>query len=442
MRPEPGDTPARFAPRLGEAAGQALAFWPRTGDAQGIVTRRGHLIAAAVGLLAVACDRPPKYAVQSCSADVHVLPAKTDILFVVDDSGSMAEEQDALRQNLSSFVESLASSPVPHDFQIGVTTTDVRDFDGTTTTLPRNVVPYSNLTYPIPYAAGTLVSVDRGALTDATLKGLFVYSPASGFGGARLLETGSPDLVSDFEANVLVGINGSGKEQPFHAMELALGADLLAGPNAGFLRHGSRLGVVILTDEDDCSEAGTPFAGDTNDHCHDATIKAQRLMPVADVVSFLRGPIAGEERDPVLAVIAGYDKASLAPTGCPTSYDNPTRLDAAVAALGAGHTLRASICDASNPGFGPALEKLADLLVPQTVPLSDAPADPRLLVVSLQRGGSTVSCQVAAADDAGVTGADAVFTPPLQGEPATLRFQNRCVLHQGDQLQLRIICAG
>jgi hypothetical protein len=405
-----------------------------------IVTRPVPILAAALGLLAVACDRVPKYAVESCKAEVHVLPAKTDILFVVDDSGSMKEEQENLRQNLAAFVQALARSPVPHDFQIGVTTTDVVDFDGLNVRFPLNLEPYQSHDADIPYPRGTLVAVDPGVRADAALAGLFVYSPADGFGGTRLLHTGSPTLVEDFEANVLVGLAGSGKEQPLQAMQLALGPELLGSANAGFLRPGARLGVVILTDEDDCSEVTTPYAGDSNRRCHDSKIKAEQLTPVADLVDFLQAPIAGEARDPVLAVIAGFDPTTLAPTGCGSSYDVPTRLDEAVTRMGSAHSLRASICDQS---FGPTLQTIADLLVPQTVPLQDAPSTGAMMVVSVHPlAGAPVTCHVADAGTAAAEAADAVFSPPREGRPATLKLQHACQLHGGDALDVRLVCAG
>jgi hypothetical protein len=390
--------------------------------------------------LAVAgCDHVPKDALRSCNAQVRVLPARTDILVVVDDSGSMAEEQENLRENLSAFVSALAASPVPHDFQIGVTTTDVVDFD-LSTTFPTDEGPYVGLPYTVPYPMGTLVAVEPGALTDPALIGDLVYDPGTGFGGPRILPTGSPTLVGDFEANVLLGVRGASKEEAFHAAELALTDRIADGTNAGFLRDGARLGLVILTDEDDCSEPGPPLAGDSNDTCHDPTIKAERLEPVSTFAAFLDGEIAGATRDPVVAVIAGFDTASLAPTGCATSFDTPDRLAALLDLLGPDRTLRASVCD---PSFGPALQRVADLLVPQTVPLDGAPPDWRMLVAAVHRAdGTQQSCTMAGQGDAGAASADTVYAPPRSGRPATLTFQGSCRLHGGDSVSLDVICAG
>ena len=47
-----------------------------------------------------------------------------DILFVMDNSGSMGEEQAILAQNFGSFIEVLEAEDVEANYRIGVTTTD------------------------------------------------------------------------------------------------------------------------------------------------------------------------------------------------------------------------------------------------------------------------------------------------------------------------------
>src|SRR5687767_15405232 len=49
-------------------------------------------------------------------------PTPTDILFVVDNSGSMADEQENLAVNFGRFIEQIAGSG---DYRIAVVTTDV-----------------------------------------------------------------------------------------------------------------------------------------------------------------------------------------------------------------------------------------------------------------------------------------------------------------------------
>src|SRR5205823_11080547 len=79
------------------------------------------------------CDTVPGDALTSCQATV-VLPAavSTDILFVIDDSGSMSEEQANLAANLGAFIDTLAASPVQNEFRIAVTNTSVDNFTGGT----------------------------------------------------------------------------------------------------------------------------------------------------------------------------------------------------------------------------------------------------------------------------------------------------------------------
>ncbi|HYD40103.1 MAG TPA: hypothetical protein VEB43_04695 [Anaeromyxobacter sp.] len=404
---------------------------------------RGAILAALGAVLAAGCDSIPKNALLSCEQDVQVLPAQTDLLFVVDDSRSMQEEQENLRQNLAAFVAELAASPVPNDFRIGVTTTDVHNTFGMASFFPTDVAPFDQFPYAVPFAQGTILAIDPGALADDALRGKPVYDQVNGYvvPGARRFLGATPADVDAFETNVLVGTYGSGKEEPLRATELALGARIDDGTNAGFLRPGARLGVVMLTDEDDCSERaaiGAPLAAINNDQCHDATIKANGLLRPEDFATFLDGPIAGEERRPVVAVIAGFDPQSGAPTGCATSYDAPTRLDSLLDLLGEERAFRGSICDAS---FGPSLRRIADLLVPQTVPIDGAPPDARMLVVAVQRRDSTIDrCPVAEAGTPEAAQAAAVYAPPREG-PATLTFQGPCRLRSGDRVELRVACA-
>jgi hypothetical protein len=392
----------------------------------------------AVAALGAACDSVPRDAVETCAADIRLVPAKTDILVVVDDSTSMEDEQENLRQNLSAFVQALASSAIPHDFQIGVTTTSVDNTHGLVDEYPYYAAPYGGV--HIPFPAGRLVAVDPGARTDPDLLGLLLWDAGAGrFTGTRIIPTGSATLVNDFEANVLVGTQGSDKEEPLRAAELALTARIADGTNAGFLRPGARLGVIVLTDEDDCSEtvARADQVGTTNDLCHAPDVKA-RLESLDEFAAFLKGPIDGEARDPVLAVIAGFDPATLSPTPrCGGSYDDPTRLAALVEGFGPGRSFRGSICDAS---FGPSLQRIADLLVPQTVPLEGAPADARMLLASVRRAGATLRCPVAA-EGATDAGTGAVYAPPRGGRRATLTFQGPCRLQAGDQVKLSVVCA-
>ncbi len=425
------------------------------------------LVAALATLPGCACDTTPAGAVVDCQAGALVPEAvQTDILFVIDDSGSMSQEQENLRDNLAAFIDALVASPVQNDFRIGVTSTSVEGFtvDGATPqSYPQPTCRPAPCTRPpaIPYPDGALVAVDQaGGVTPGDL----VYDPAAwpatgGWGGARILDKGdgSPAalaaLARDFKANVLLGTAGSGKEQPFRAARLAL-TDRLADANAGFLRPGARLAVIIVTDEDDCSDTADPQRSTSNGECHDPDRKAATpplMDPVEGFAAFLFDPIDGERRDVVVGVIAGFgpspgDPAVLVPDLCNVSgagqaFDTADRFAALLDGVGGARMRVGSICDAS---FADTLRGFAEVLMPSSLPLSGAPADWRMLVVTLQRpdGAAPVTCQVAGEGTAGAAAADAVYAAPRFGRPAQLTFQNGCRLGLGDRVDVRLVCAN
>jgi hypothetical protein len=363
------------------------------------------LLAALAGC--AGCDDVPAGAVEDCNPQIAV-SARTDLLLVVDDSGSMAGEQAELAQNLSDFIDALVTtSAAALDLHVGVTNTSIARYDGSS--------GYDG-TSGFPGAQGTP----------------YPSAGTSTWGGLRILSSG-PLLAQDFKANVLHGDWGSGKEQPLAAMRMAIEKAAAGGVNAGFRRQGARLAVVIITDEDDCSESVAPYQGTSQASCASQTNKDQNFDPLSDFVTLLDTTVGGE---PLVAVIAGFDPTTLDPTGCSSgtsaSSQDPTRLDDFVAALDAAHpgrTHKDSICSE----YGPALAAIADKLVPQRIFLDEVPADPDMLVPRVVRAdGSVQTC---------VNGTDVTFTAPQAGVPASLTFQNACKLQSRDRVDIQIVCA-
>jgi len=402
---------------------------------------RGNAIAVLVAIAGcAACDTVPQGAVTKCQATTIVpLPVKTDILFVVDDSGSMAVEQANLAANFQAFIDRLSQAAVKNEFQIGITTTSIdRNFSsGGTTTLASTFLPSTIACDPYdgnPYPAGALVSIDASGRQLTT-------------GPGRILAADSPTLAQDFVRNVHVGACGSGKEQGLRAAQLALSAPLASGANAGFLRPGAKLAVIIVSDDDDCSDPGDGSGHPLVDPGEPPACETSGEK-ISDFVQFLKGPIGGKVRDVVVAAIASVD-SSLQPAQCTVlNPDGSTagqsehaapRYKEFVDSFGADATI-ASICSAS---FAQTLQSIAGLIATTTVPLSETPADWRLLAVSVTRaaGGSTV-CNVAADGGAGAVAADAIYSPPQQGLPAKLTFQNACTLKLGDSVSVQLLCAG
>jgi hypothetical protein len=398
------------------------------------------LLAALCAALA-ACDTAPKSAVTKCELG-QAIPgaAKTDILFVVDDSGSMADNQQNLADNFDAFIQVLASSPVKNEFQIGITTTSASNFnrgtDGldTTTFFPRDEAgspcPNANQLYP----AGKLIALDPGS------------GGAINYDLTRILTANTPTLVEDFRNDVMVGTCGSGKEQGLRTMKLALSDRIADGSNAGFLRPDARLAIIIVSDEDDYGELQNPGQVTDNGTSHADTTKASTgiYAPVQSYVDFLHGTLAGQGRDVTVAVIAGVDPTTKQPaygagSGCPSAYDKADRYAQFVSAFGSKGRID-SIC---NPSFRDTLRDIAGLLDPgQAMPLDEAPADWRMLSVSVvSASGTRTSCLVGL-DGAGGT-PDVVYTPPIGATRASLTFvSDACKLRQGDRVELKVLCAG
>ncbi len=172
-----------------------------------------------------------------------------DILFVVDNSPSMIEEQQALATSFPRMIDALATldDGLPN-LHIGVVTSDL----GTS----------GSLTPPAPAiggapggCAGTGMAGDLVQIAGMTER--FLSDVAAPDGTRTTNYTGA--LRDAFGALALVGDQGCGFEQHLGAMRRALDAN---PTNAGFLRDSANLAVVILADEDDCSVADSAFFGD------------------------------------------------------------------------------------------------------------------------------------------------------------------------------------
>lgn len=153
-----------------------------------------------------------------------------DILFVIDDSGTMWEEQENLIANFPLFIDVLDDYNT--DYRIGVTTTSVNR------TFKAQVPVLGLIDVTTEGPDGILVGQDDCDLPDPWIS-----------------NTGQ-DVEGEFACAGKVGTGGATTEMPFAAIELALGEHSEAGgPNEGFYRAGtdSLLVIVMITDEDDCS---------------------------------------------------------------------------------------------------------------------------------------------------------------------------------------------
>jgi len=390
---------------------------------------RSNAVRAAWAALALAagCQKDPPNAVTTCQG-LAVVDDRTDILFVVDDSGSMYDKQENLAQNFGAFIDRLAASPARNDYQIGVTTTSVDRYDYGT--FPITFTPTGACPTPPsngkPYPRGAIVSTSGPDVADERVQ--------STTAPPRVLPAASPTLVADFTQNVAVGVCGSGREQGLEGARLALSEPNTSGANAGFLRQGARLVVVIVSDADDCSDPEHTGTSEDSPAC--------TSYAVQNYVNFLSGPIGGEEKDVFVAAIVAVDPVTLEPSACIVAGTGAQaeypgyRYKAFIDALG-DRGLIDSVCNAS---FESTLGAIASR-ISQEVALSGAPADVRLLAISVLRAdGSRQACTVKQAGDP--ASADVTYLPPTATRPPALLFGGACVLQAGDHPDVELLCVG
>lgn len=169
------------------------------------------------------------------------LPNAVDILFVIDNSGGMEQEQAALSLALPTFLTTLENAAgVRPSLHIGIVSTDVG-------TGP----------FPINFCEpggddGVLQSMAQaGGCTPPS--GRFIIDEIDDPG--RVINYPAGQLSETFSCIAQLGIDGCGFEQPLESMRRAL--DGSRAQNAGFVRDGALLAIVFLTDEDDCSASDT-----------------------------------------------------------------------------------------------------------------------------------------------------------------------------------------
>lgn len=152
-----------------------------------------------------------------------------DILFVVDNSGSMFQEQQNLVASFPQFIQQIeAIQPKIKNYHVGVVSVDV------------GAGPY---TYT---GSSCKPGGDEGKLQHAAV--------GAGCTGTypKFLEGPSSTVAQDLGCIAALGIDGCGFEQQFEAALQALKSQ---PENDGFLRKNAPLAIIFISDEDDCSAA-------------------------------------------------------------------------------------------------------------------------------------------------------------------------------------------
>lgn len=231
-----------------------------------------------------------------------------DVLFVVDNSGSMCEEQRALTDAFEVFDARMTALGV--DYRLAVVSTDLSEYNETPGHFladPALPAPLLNCTDP----TGTAVVPDTEGCEERVMAGEItpvMHASALADPAAR---------ADHFRCLATLGTMGDGFEKGLEAMRLALSCE---GPNAAyfgdccvpvveqgrevlrydptcaaepdFLRPAATLAVVIVGDEDDCSDPAVNPAASRRAICKYGTVDANED-----------------------GVPDGYDDAALCPSG-------------------------------------------------------------------------------------------------------------------------------
>lgn len=135
---------------------------------------------------------------------------KVDIVFMIDNSASMANNQDALKKAIPEFVDTL--SKLKMDMHIAV------------------------------------VSSSMGGIDDPN-GGQFLGSP-------RFLTSATPNLSDALGKRIQLGEAGSNVERGLDSLATVMDLNYLAGAGAGFWRDDALLVFIALSNEDDKSAVG------------------------------------------------------------------------------------------------------------------------------------------------------------------------------------------
>lgn len=206
-------------------------------------------------LVLIACGPPPRgepppdaRVINGETLDVTVEPNRQlDVLFVIDNSGSMTEEQQTLARSFTAFADALGQLPggLP-DLHLGVVSSDMG-------------------TLEVPIGDPGCAHSDQGDLLKGDprlsnqcpqVDGKYLVDLDDRAGGRATNFTGT--LPAAFACMASIGNNGCGFEAHLASMRSAL--DMNAA-NLGFLRPDAQLVVIVIADEDDCSAADPAFFG-------------------------------------------------------------------------------------------------------------------------------------------------------------------------------------
>lgn len=238
----------------------------------------------------------------------QVLASKIDILFVIDNSGSMAASIENLIQHMPKVIEHWKNASI--DYRIGVTTTEA-------------------------YIANYFNRPEYKRLRDGhkdTHSGVFVITPDT------------PDLVQVLSINLNQGTQGSGDERAFSSFRDVLNYS----GNNDFRRPDAALSVLLLSDEDDFSH------NDRDRYYFTENYNDPNMIPVKEFADYLKS-LGGQN-------LATFSTISILNNDCKSQmYDSAQKIGLRAMALAdATRGFKGNLCELES-----TLEQYSQFVVDQ-----------------------------------------------------------------------------
>lgn len=267
---------------------------------------------------------------------------KIDFLFVIDNSSSMADEQQHLVAAVPGFVDAMRTAlPNVESLRVGVIDTDSYPSLGTAQDA-LNGCPEDSECDSCDYQLGALLDKPGSAVDPES---------SCGFSsGERYMDGHAESFPDEFECVALVGVDGNPIEQQASALVNAVSGPLAedGGCNDGFVRDDALLVFVVISDEeDDHAAAPGPQGGSMGEPelWYDALVQAK----------------GGEENNVVgLGLIGGsprFSECEALSSGL-DGAEQTTRLDGFLGNFNFGFT--GSVCaEGYDAFFSEALDEVA-----------------------------------------------------------------------------------
>jgi hypothetical protein len=202
-------------------------------------------------LLSVGLTGSGTYETEQTDLFTQVSGQEVDVLFVIDDSGSMCEEQDRLVANYNAFISQ--SKVWGNDYHIGVMSLNVVDENvmgklnrGDAKLSPRYITKNDS---PNTFVKLADMGCDGGS--DAQESGLAAAQQAL---AAPLTTDTGIACKTDTDCQNDKNLCTDPKKCPFYCIDGACG-----GWNKGFLRDEAQLEIIVLSDEQDQSPSAPSF---------------------------------------------------------------------------------------------------------------------------------------------------------------------------------------